>query len=649
MKPTVLEPSELVRDSWGVLCLSDRLPTAQWFREYYYTHDGRPFDEFTVPWVTAPGGPCEAADDPQYRFIWLQWAARMFKTSFGQGVQMMHADRDPCPMMFATVDETLCKGIFGRFWKMAEHSPALRHRIPPERLRSRTHMRFDSCEVYGAWVRGASRLADKSVRVGHGNEIDKWEHETTSTEGDPLPRFIKRGDEFADAKFILESTPSERRRSRVEAGRLRSTNHRYCVPCPHCAKFAPLVKGDGVEPPGLFWERDANGKNDPDLARKTCRYVCGYCKRDILDVHRPEMMNRGVWVPEGCEVDHDRAMRARELGPHDKSWLRGDPTRQGRDYGSQISSLYGLFQGWGDFAAGFLNAKQRNQQTLRQFINEDMAETWEPAERRETWEQIGTRIIEPEIPRGVVPDGFSFVTMGCDKQKEHYVYVVAAWGPGLRCHVLDYGTPEDETDLLTVCKEAWSHIDGGDRLKTKAALLDSGFHPRDVAQMVRRFRAQSVPLWLCRGSSTKLEGVFKIAQQGKRSYMPGLTVVWVDSSSTQDWMDGAISAKDEEKPLSLFAGSLFEHEDFIAQILNDAEVEKLDARNNATVGWNRINENVPNDYRDAMRYAYAAAVMLTRCGDAPQRQSAKPKSARSRPAPAHLLQRPGGWVQGMRR
>jgi phage terminase large subunit GpA-like protein len=342
-------------------------------------------------------------------------------------------------------------------------------------------------------------------------------------------------------------------------------------------------------------------------------------------------------------------MRARELGPHDRSWLRGEQARVGRDYGSQISSLYGLFQGWGDFAAGFLQSKQRNQQTLRQFINEDLAETWEPAERRETWEQIGTRIIEPDLPRGVVPDGFSFITIGCDKQKDHYVYVVAAWGPGLRCHVVDYGTPEEDSDLLEVCKRSYSHADGGDRLKSRAILLDSGFHPRNAAQMVVRFRAQGVPMWLCRGSSTKLDSVFKIAQQGKKSYMPGLTVVWVDSSSTQDWMDGAISAKDEEKPLSLFAGSLFEHEDFISQILNDAEVEKLDSRNNATVGWNRINENVPNDDRDALRYAYAAAVMLTRCGDVPQRQAAKSTSLRRRSQPAHLLQRPGGWVQGMNR
>lgn len=58
---------------------------ADWLRLHFYDHTGRAFDENTVPWVTAPQGPCWAYDSPQFRTLWLQWAARMFKTNFGLG------------------------------------------------------------------------------------------------------------------------------------------------------------------------------------------------------------------------------------------------------------------------------------------------------------------------------------------------------------------------------------------------------------------------------------------------------------------------------------------------------------------------------------------------------------------------------------
>ena len=192
--------------------------SADWLRSSFYDISGRAFDETLVPWVTAPQGPCWAYDSIQFRTIWLQWAARMFKTNFGLAMLMRGMDLRPEETMFATPDETNCKGVFGRFWKMLENCPRLRDQVPIQQRQSKTRIQLRRSVCHGAWPRGKSRLADKSIRVGHGNEIDKWVQESTSTEGDPLERFRKRGAEFPDRKFVLESTPSVRGKSNVEAG-----------------------------------------------------------------------------------------------------------------------------------------------------------------------------------------------------------------------------------------------------------------------------------------------------------------------------------------------------------------------------------------------------------------------------------------------
>ena len=248
-----------------------RIPesAADWLRANFYDITGRAFDESMVPWVTAPQGPCWAYDSQQFRTIWLQWAARMFKTNFGLAMLMRGMDQRPEETMFATPDETNCKAVFGRLWKMIENCPKLRDQAPIQQRQSKSRIQLRRSVCHGAWPRGKSRLADKSIRTGHGNEIDKWIQEITSTEGDPLERFRKRGAEYPDRKFVLESTPSVRGKSSVEAGLLQSTYHRYWVPCPLCSKFQTIEFGDGEKPGGIFFEKLPSGQSDRELARKT--------------------------------------------------------------------------------------------------------------------------------------------------------------------------------------------------------------------------------------------------------------------------------------------------------------------------------------------------------------------------------------------
>jgi hypothetical protein len=116
--------------------------------------------------------------------------------------------------------------------------------------------------------------------------------------------------------------------------------------------------------------------------------------------------------------------------------------------------------------------------------------------------------------------------------------------------------------------------------------------------------------------------------------MPGMRLYLVDTVRSAAWADKAIHDADprDEGGLSLHSGTTFEHEDFLRELLNDAAVEALDARNNARENWERINPSIPNDKRDCLRYAYVAMLLATRGGPIRSRQYTPPRITAQQPS-----------------
>jgi phage terminase large subunit GpA-like protein len=408
--------------------------------------------------------------------------------------------------------------------------------------------------------------------------------------------------------------------SRIERGRLASFNAAFWVPCPHCRRYQTL-RMDRVT-----WDKTEAGKSDKDLARRTARYVCAHCDAEIRDEHRGPMMRAGVWIPEGCGCDDEKARDAAEAwkqdgrpawrGWSDSPWITGTPLRDGRDAGYQLSSLYALSLSWGDIAAEFVDSK-KNPQNLRNFVNQWLAETWEIASRKASWEEVAQRLIDPEITRGVVPLWASMLTMAIDRQADdRHPWVVDAWGPGRRCASIAYGyaaTPEEAEKLALAF---WPHADGGSPLRPSLVLVDSGHRPLGVYEMCDRLKAAGVPSLACKGSNVALNSDYDVVTLGKNTSRPGTVLCHVDTIRSQIWVHHAIydAKRDEEGGFALYSGSNWEHEDFLKQLENDQPIEATDSRNNARESWERIDENTPNDYRDLKRYSYVAMLIATRHG-----------------------------------
>lgn len=615
-----------------------RIRSIRWMRDHAHTDRGRPFDHGAYPYLGAPGGPCDALDDPSVRTIALQWASRCGKTQFGAWAQQFLADTQPGPMMFVAPDEKLAIEITERQYQSLGHNPRLRGQLLPERLRHKTQIVLRACRVYVAWPRSVSTLADKSIRWGHGTEIDKWVYLSTSLEAEPLELFLERFKDYPTHKKVLDSTPTIEGKSRIERLRLASTNCRFEAPCPHCQRYQPLVFGKPDAPGGIRWDRvTVTGAHDKEIARRTGHYLCRHCAEKIWDHHRAPMLRRGVWCPEGCTVIDAQALELTDLVPvagdsdsgatvprflsdeyewrgwNHAAWVEGAPANDGPDAGYQLSSLCALSVGFGDVAAKFVRAKDQPAE-LQNFVNGWLAETWERRSRKQSWEQLGARLIDPDLKPGVCPAWSTLLTLGVDRQERGFPYVLKAWGEGRRSAAIAYGLSPSLADIREhLIEPTWPHADGKAPLRVAMTLVDSGFRPEGIYEFSRACLLSRPPLqvWPSKGSSNSLNADWRQSTLGKDTSAPGMRLFWIDTVRTQGWIDRVLHelARADPGGFSLFAGSLQEHQDYLEQLLNDAPTISPDGTHEI---WDRVVESIPNDYRDCERQAYVAMLIVTR-------------------------------------
>jgi phage terminase large subunit GpA-like protein len=647
-----------------------------WCITHIVNDQGRPYDHHAYPHLAAPGGPMDAFDDPHVRTISEQFATRLGKTFFGLCALLYYSDRDPSPMLLASESQDALKRVMGRLYQMIYQRRSLETKLLTlvRKDHKQDHVRFKECSIRGAWARSAGSLADMNIKVGLANEVDKegWTGKSTTLEGAPIKLFDDRFKDYQSVrKIIYECTPTVEGASRIERLRIAGTNCKYHVPCPHCGKYQTLRLGardehgkfDPTQNGRVEWDKTAVGKSDRDLARQTARYICvNGC--EITNEHRAWMMRHGVWVPEGCYVDDQKAMEvvsswctdALDLGAEEyktkwrgwdeADWIVGDPVRNGPDASYHLSSLYALSLSWGDVAAEFVACKDRPQ-FLRNFVNQWLGDTWAAVERKTTWEQLGVKIIDDSSPRFLVPPFASILTVGVDRQADKYVWLIDAWGPDRTHMTIGYGEDESLDEIIRgVCCRWYAHSDGGEDVKPSLTLVDSGFRPEGVYESCKQAVQSGIMVLPCKGSNKSLESDYRQVTLGKDTSMPGMLLVHVDTIRTQAWMDRVLHVLRAGDPGCglLHAGTLEEHQDYLEQLLNDVSSTVLDATKNEREVWERINIDIPNDYRDCRRYSYVAMLLNTRGRPILPRSGAKQLSRSAVISPGRKRQDGRPWV-----
>lgn len=602
---------------------------------------GLPFSFDSFPHAD---GIVDAFDNPNVRQIVLQWGTRLGKTTTCLSLMAKVASTKPRNMMFSgPTKDASGRVVSTRLYPLLRTCNAINGSLPALGHQGKFFVDLKACRIYVGWSGSESSLADVGAWFAVANEVDKWSSDS-SEEADPLELFLNRVKGFSDHKVILESTPTLRGSSRVERALYASNRHDRYVPCPHCGEYQILVKGDGESPGGIKWDKSAGGKSDPDVAFATAFYECSRCLGRIEDYHRVPMLRRGVWCPEGATVDTD-------------GQIVGDGIRAGSDrYGfGPLASWYSTIERWGNFARAWVES-QGNPRKLQDVFNSYMAITWEVEKKKHAWNVVVDRL-RCSVPRGVVPLLHSVVTVGIDKQAEHFVYVVVSWGPERASHVIEYGVAETLDEITReVISRAYAHEDGGRSVMPSCTLVDSGYAPteaggRNIYEFANNSRREGLSVYPCKGSSTSLTGPYRIKLTERGTAMPGQKLVHVDTRFSQEWIERQIHTLRPGDPgsLTIYMATDEEHQDFVEQILNDA-------KDGDSESWDRIDPSIPNDYRDAKRYADVAMLLHQRnspirprssaaAADKPAASKKREKSRPRNPIDSLLTSRPRGWIQ----
>ena len=622
----------------------------EWVREYVRRDDGRPFDLGTYPHFAAPGNPFEAFDNPDVREIWLRWGTRLGKTFFGLSLQLFIAACMPAPAIIGSSTELLTEGLCARLWKMFALCEPLRRSLPPKHRQPASSIHWPDSITYGAWAGSISTLADREAWFAHVNEADKHKNLKTSddagrpgkegAEGDSVKLLIERTKNNPTRKALIEGTTTRKGRSRLERGIRNSTDRRLHVQCPRCGEYQVLMFGGRDVKGGIRWEKGPDGHSDPNIAYYTAWYQCRHCEGRIDDADRPAMMRSGVWLGAGQSIDHNGEIRGE---------LRRTPVE-----GYTLSSLYALVLTWGDIAKAFIEAKRP--QELQNFANAWLAEEWERHGRQQTWEMVGARL-KNGAKSGVAPIGTVFLTCGVDKQAEHYVYKIEAYGEGARGSLVAHGYAYSEAELETAIYEQRPREDGGPPLRPRLTLIDSGFEADVVYKLCKRLHSPKLGVFVlpCKGVDVGDQAgepytVRKMGQERKSVRHAGLSKQVLVRVTRNYWEE--VTAKQLEELSPADEGSLSLNE----EAANDKElIEQLLNATDVDGRWDKANPEIPDDYRAAHRYARCAAEVLVK-GDwrtvsysPPQRTRSADAARTKTPRPAtkagKSLKYPKGWLK----
>lgn len=602
--------------------------------------------------------PFECFDDPEIERITVQTGAQIGKTAWALACLAKAGATDPHPMAFADADEKSTKRVIRRAWKFFERCPDLAELCPPPRLQASDHMELTTFEVHGAWAGSAASAADYGAKVVILNETDKMKQRSTDTEADFRWLMGERAKGFVGAKIIEISTPSLVGVSYIESQRLKGDNRRRMVPCPHCNHFQELITGNPKKGPGgVRFEKGDDGKLDAERARETAYYECIACQKPILEHHRYEMLNSGLWVPEGCHVTKSGK-------------IAGQPKRSGRHASfGPVSTLHSLLPGvtigvYAENLVSALTATEQRREAIRNFTNSWEGATFNPRPVEIHESDIQQRMGVDE-PLGICPTWSTFLTLASDLGRIGdeliFYWWVDAWGPGGRGQLVDFGMCYGREQMNNkILGAVYPHADGGEPLRPVAQGFDSG----SITNPVYEFCEGKPRTWPLKGSSKDPDKPFvsgdfiEMYRPGfKRSGIPEAEVrarmktgnydlIIVNTKRSQEWVEDRLSGliKPTEPnwysiPNAALTGQPVPTVNLARHLLGDVQ----DDRGN----WIKRYED--QDFRDAWRYSVVMAFHYTQNGrlwnQLPPRQAPARSSSRSDDDRQSFVRKPRGGLR----
>lgn len=381
--------------------------------------------------------PLDAVDDHDVREIVFPGGTQIGKSTLLHAIALSQGEVDRAPMLFGGPDQLYAREQRRLVYRIADESPALRRRVPPERRRNDQWIDLEKCLVYLAWSGSRQRLSGRSCKIVLCSEVDGWkevvaggtpENTKNQRRQSSIHLATQRTKAFWRSCVIYEGTPVGASPTLWPLYK-QSDRRTFRVPCPVCGafqelRFFPHKSGPHKNRGGVAGLKDDRGNwKTPDEARRAAHYICEHGCR-IENDQKAAMIRRGVWCPEGCHVTAEGK-------------LAGRPLRPGRRRGYHINSLYSNTISFGDAAEEYLKVRDTTE-GLQSFFNDWLGMPFQPRGRTPKWKDLGIRLAGP-VPRGLIPRQAYFQLAGCDVQADGVYWILRAFGDHKTSWLVDFG------------------------------------------------------------------------------------------------------------------------------------------------------------------------------------------------------------------
>ena len=413
-----------------------------------------PWRNEVTPYLT---GIMDAAQWPSVRGITVCKCPQSGVTEAVHNFVGTMIDQDPGPVLYVFPDREMAEeNSRDRILPMVKSSKRLRGYMAGVKSdESMLRISLAHMPIYMAWASSPSRLGNKPIKYGIGDEVDKW-WARGSKEAGPSELIDKRFTIYRDVcKFFKISTPT------VETGIVwKSITEecdvvfRYWVRCPLCGrdqhmKFKQIKFLDGC--------RDAREMRKKDLAR----YECEHCREHWNDHLRNKAVALGQWraqaegEPLGLELFS-------YLDTFNPIWV-----------GFMLPAWITRFNSLSYCAAAFLESLDGDLDKKKNFATQIEAMPYKKIIHDPINVQFKSAVTQ--LPQQVVPEKAVALTAGIDCQKIGFYFLVRAWARDYTSWLIHYGKLPSWDDISSLLFTTLYPVDGSSRRMAIArAAVDTG-------------------------------------------------------------------------------------------------------------------------------------------------------------------------------
>lgn len=432
-----------------------------------------------VPYLREPQD-CLHPDHPARR-VTARWAAQLGKSTAIENWFCFIVDQAPGSMMVVmpTLEEAT-KFNRVKLQPTIEASPRIAHKVLPVSSRDEQGSTTSFKRFAGGFAQivnaGSSKgLQMVSIKYLAMDEVTGYPLDVDGR-GSPRDQARARQKMYGDlAKEWQGSTPGEVGTcvitSDFEAGDQR---HLY-MPCPHCSTFQPF--------------KLANMRGPDPIEGVPVHFRCVHCDGVILDGHKPDMMAAAEWIACRVAEDAEKVPEAFPAADLDK-WKCAPCEGRCKDWqpSYHLWAAYAPRERWADIWARW-EAAEGDTQKLKTFMQQDLAEPYDPTGVEADWEKIVAATRKLAYVRGTVPPWAGLIVSAADVQSYGIKWAVYAIGPREQVQLIDKevfeGAP-DQTD------EPWIAL--ADALG-RTYRAGSGERPIDLSGVDSGFATQRVYLF----------------------------------------------------------------------------------------------------------------------------------------------------------